>query len=191
MTVLAVLDERPEHRDDIDRIITADLAAQLTAAGIAPEYAAPLLAMQATSQRADHEAAHPDARRLVLARGDRVVGRLVVDEVRTGIHVVDIVVAPHDRRTGVASEALSRLCRDADARGLPIDLQVWADNEAAIALYHGLSFRAGGPETSGRLPMRRMPSRTVSTATRADDAATRDAPARGNLADHDTLRSAG
>jgi ribosomal-protein-alanine N-acetyltransferase len=75
----------------------------------------------------------------------RLVGYLVVSRYVDAWHVMNIAVAPPDRRNGIASALLCELfevTRDDDRRGYTLEVRV--SNTGAIALYERLGFEARG-----------------------------------------------
>ncbi len=75
----------------------------------------------------------------------RLVGYLIVSRYVDAWHVMNVAVAPPDRRNGIASALLGELfeltCED-DRRGYTLEVRV--SNTGAIALYERLGFEARG-----------------------------------------------
>lgn len=70
-----------------------------------------------------------------------VLGRVVLDEAE----LLTIAVAPEARRQGLGAMLLAAFHQAAEARGAQSAfLEVAADNPAAIALYQGAGWQAGG-----------------------------------------------
>jgi ribosomal-protein-alanine N-acetyltransferase len=77
--------------------------------------------------------------------GDRLAGYLIVSRYVDAWHVMNVAVAPDDRRSGIAGSLLERLFEltATDARrGYTLEVRV--SNDGAIALYEGLGFRSSG-----------------------------------------------
>jgi ribosomal-protein-alanine N-acetyltransferase len=75
----------------------------------------------------------------------RLVGYLIVSRYVDAWHVMNVAVAPPDRRTGIASTLLRELfelTREDDRRGYTLEVRV--SNAGAIALYQRLGFEARG-----------------------------------------------
>lgn len=89
------------------------------------------------------EMAKADTIGLTAVEDSRVAGYLVLSRYDRAWHLMNIAVAPEQRRRGVASRlieaALGRI--DSDE---PVTLEVRPTNRSAIALYVGLGFRSFG-----------------------------------------------
>lgn len=72
-----------------------------------------------------------------------LVGYLVCSRYDTVWHLMNVAVAPGQRRRGVASALLERLFEEADP-GCPYTLEVRVSNSEAIAMYEGFGFRRSG-----------------------------------------------
>jgi ribosomal-protein-alanine N-acetyltransferase len=75
----------------------------------------------------------------------RLVGYLIVSRYVDAWHVMNIAVAPPDRRNGIASALLAELfelTREDDRRGYTLEVRV--SNTGAIALYQRLGFETRG-----------------------------------------------
>lgn len=92
---------------------------------------------QAELQRTGHESAYPEAMRQVVLRGDRPVGRLVIDWAPAGSRCVDVAILPGHRGGGLGTALLRAWLATADALALPAVLSVRRDNPA-VALYRRL-----------------------------------------------------
>lgn len=99
-----------------------------------------LIAQQQQLQEMGYRHAFPDARTLVIEAAGTPAGRLVLDEQRRHVRVVDIAVAPSFRRRGIARAVLGQLQRQARARGSDVVLSVAHENAPALALYRSLGF---------------------------------------------------
>ncbi|NPA27215.1 MAG: ribosomal protein S18-alanine N-acetyltransferase [Chloroflexi bacterium] len=74
-----------------------------------------------------------------------VVGFLVLWLVADQAEIATVAVAPDHRRRGLARALMDRALREACAQGArQVDLEVRADNQAALALYHSLGFQVTG-----------------------------------------------
>jgi [ribosomal protein S18]-alanine N-acetyltransferase len=74
-----------------------------------------------------------------------LVGYVIVSRYVDAWHVMNLVVAPEQRRQGIATRLLAGLfdlTGDDDRRGFTLEVRV--SNEAAIELYEGMGFRAQG-----------------------------------------------
>ncbi len=95
-------------------------------------------------------AAHPQARRDVVALEGRDVGTAMVAEAADVVHLIDLAVLTAHRGRGVATAVVAEeISRSA---GRPLRLSVWPTNHAARGLYERLGFRVDG-ETGGYLTM--------------------------------------
>jgi ribosomal-protein-alanine N-acetyltransferase len=73
-----------------------------------------------------------------------LVGYLVCSRYETVWHVMNVAVAPEQRRLGVASALLSELYERVGDRGARYTLEVRCSNFVAINLYQREGFRAAG-----------------------------------------------
>lgn len=89
------------------------------------------------------EMSKPDTIGIAAEDEDRVVGYLILSRFDRAWHLMNIAVAPEQRRRGVASRlieaALERIEPDE-----PVTLEVRPTNRSAIELYEGLGFRSFG-----------------------------------------------
>ena len=81
----------------------------------------------------------------ILEREGRCVGFFLVLLARDHLHLVNLAVAPEERRQGIATLALQKIENIAWAYGLPrIELEVRETNLAAQLLYRQSGYRAVG-----------------------------------------------
>jgi ribosomal protein S18 acetylase RimI-like enzyme len=82
---------------------------------------------------------YPAAETWLLTDGKGAVGRVVLDWTSDTLRVVDLAVAPHARRRGVARTVLAAL-QDACLGQRTMTLRVRCENSAARALYAACGF---------------------------------------------------
>ena len=111
------------------------------------EMIADLIRQQQKFQEAGFAHHYPQAQTLVLATPDmppqqgQVLARMVLDQSRQRIHLIDIMVHPMVHRRGLARQLLRYLQDKAKTLDLPVSLQVMKDNQSAFALYTSCSFQ--------------------------------------------------
>jgi ribosomal protein S18 acetylase RimI-like enzyme len=99
-----------------------------------------LIAQQQLLQELGYRQAFPEARTLVIESIGTCVGKLVLDEQRQQLRVVDIAVDPACRGRGFASAVLRQLQQQALETGRDVVLSVAIDNAPALRLYCSLGF---------------------------------------------------
>jgi len=82
---------------------------------------------------------YPAAETWLLTDGNEALGRVVLDWTSDTLRVVDLAVAPHVRRRGVARTVLGSL-QDVCAGQRTLTLRVRCENTAARALYAACGF---------------------------------------------------
>lgn len=75
--------------------------------------------------------------------GDELLGYLICSRYDRVWHLMNVAVAPEQRRRGVASRLIRRLLEEAGGE-LPTTLEVRVSNREAIAMYERLGFRQAG-----------------------------------------------
>lgn len=111
-----------------------------------------IIRQQQQLQAQGYAQSFPHARTLVLEHLGAPVGRLVLNEAPGELRVVDISVAPGERRRGHARSVLGALQQRARQEGGSVSLRVRRDNPAARALYLSLGFEVtGGDEASEQM----------------------------------------
>lgn len=102
--------------------------------------AALLIEQQQRAQEMGYRLACPEARTLLIETDRIPVGKLVLDEQRQQLRVVDIAVAAEWRGRGFASAVLKHLQQQARDTGRDVVLSVAHDNAPALRLYRSLGF---------------------------------------------------
>lgn len=92
-------------------------------------------------QTIGHDAAFPNARRLILELDGTPAGRVMLD-VAGAIHIVDLAILPERRGSGLGGAVLRAVIAMALDRGCCVDLTVAGENEAAQRLYARMGFVA-------------------------------------------------
>jgi ribosomal-protein-alanine N-acetyltransferase len=91
------------------------------------------------------ELSKPSGVCLAARSGDELLGYLVCSRYDQVWHLMNVAVAPHRRREGIATRLIHRLLEETGSgAGLPITLEVRVSNQEAIAMYEGLGFRSAG-----------------------------------------------
>ena len=100
-----------------------------------------LIAHQQQLQEIGYRSTFPQARALLIEADGRPAGKVVLDEQRGHVHVVDIAIEPAWRRQGVARVVLQRVLEQARHSGRDVVLSVAHDNTGARRLYDALGFQ--------------------------------------------------
>jgi ribosomal protein S18 acetylase RimI-like enzyme len=98
-----------------------------------------LLAQQYQLQQASYARQWPGAYPLIIERMGKGIGKIVLDENETAVHIVDLVIAPEMRGKGYGTTLLQALQAAAGERR--IALSVDRQNPAAKKLYRNLGFQ--------------------------------------------------
>jgi ribosomal protein S18 acetylase RimI-like enzyme len=125
-----------------------------------------LIDLQYRAQASQLAQDYPTATHEVLVADGSDAGMLVLAADNTVVRVLDIVIAPAQRRHGIAVRALHDVIVEAGTR--PVQLTVWSQNTAARALYERLGFLALAPSKGpgaalGYVPMERAPGASDAT----------------------------
>lgn len=127
--------------DAVLTLLIASAARDLITTGMDGDSAVMLAPMQGRARLAGHRAQHPDAvAHVAVAPDGAVLGRVMVDRSSRPWRIVDLVVHPSARRSGIATAFLARVTGEADDAGVDIVLHVRPDNTSALALYTAAGF---------------------------------------------------
>ena len=89
------------------------------------------------------ELSKPSGICLAATEGDELVGYLVCSRYDEAWHLMNVAVAPHRRRDGIASRLIERLFEEIGA-GAQVTLEVRVSNRSAIVMYERFGFRPAG-----------------------------------------------
>ncbi len=141
-TNLCVISVRPEQPKEDEAFLFELYAStrqeELDAWGWPPEMRSAFLTLQFKASQGYHTA-FPDAEFQIVLLDGIDAGRLVVHRSPEELRIVDIVLLPQHRNTGIGSALLQRIFGEAAATGKPLRLQVLKGSRAA-RLYHRLGF---------------------------------------------------
>lgn len=98
------------------------------------------LRMQFDAQDRYYRMEFGKARFDVVERIGSPIGRLYVDRRPDEIHVLDITLAPEERRKGIGTSLLAKILEEARAEGKNVSIYVEAENPA-MRLYQRLGFQ--------------------------------------------------
>jgi GNAT superfamily N-acetyltransferase len=100
-----------------------------------------LAGMQVRARDLAYAADWPDAWRRTAWIGPERVGAVITSEGPAALHVVDIAVAPGERKRGVGRAMLEAVLREADRAGLETTARIFVSNAPSRALFAAAGFR--------------------------------------------------
>lgn len=86
----------------------------------------------------------PNAHTLIIQQSDKTIGKIMLDENETALHIIDIALEPAMRGKGYGTALLRAIQAAAQKRGLPVKLSVDRQNRQAKKLYLALGFQVTG-----------------------------------------------
>jgi GNAT superfamily N-acetyltransferase len=92
-----------------------------------------LLELQLRAQRREWEARFPGSADEIVLLDGQPVGRLWVAWTHDACVLVDMVLLPEHRRTGIGTEVVGEVLAEADRRGVPVRVTVERANEPSLA----------------------------------------------------------
>lgn len=120
------------------------------------------LDQQFAAQHEHYRIHYPECERNVIERDGLAVGRILVDEWKDQIRVVDIALLPEHRNSGIGSMLLNQVLDRAEAARKDVTIHVEANNPA-MRLYERLGFRR--IDTNGVYDFMRWTPPQVKTAS--------------------------
>lgn len=126
-------------------------AAELDATGWPEAVKQAFLGQQFDLREAHYARVFPAAQDWWVMEDAARVGRLLMTEGLDGHTVVDFALLPQVQGRGIGTQLLRRLQAQAQHVGVPLHLQVTADNPGAIRLYTRLGFRFVGDDDHDQL----------------------------------------
>lgn len=119
-----------------------------------------VLDLQVRAQRREWDARFPGSTDEILLVDDRPVGRLWLAWEPDACVLVDMVLLPDDRRTGIGSRVVGEVLAEADRQGVPVRVTVDRGNAPSLAFCarHGF-VEAGGDALRVELERQVSPAR--------------------------------
>jgi GNAT superfamily N-acetyltransferase len=121
-----MLERRPAAADD-DPFLLELLAT------VRPGLPIALLDVQLRAQRREWEGRFPGSQDEIVLLDGRPVGRLWVAWAEDACVLVDMVLLPDERRTGIGTEVVGEVLAEADRRGVPVRVTVERTNAPSLA----------------------------------------------------------
>ncbi len=140
------LELRPAQKEDepfLHELLIGSISEQLAAWAWEESMRGPLLEMQYQAREQGWRGQYPEAEHRIILAGGRPVGRMLVARGESEIRLVDIVVDPAHRKTGIGTRLILELIEESEATGKPIRLSVALTNPAE-RLYRRLGFEPIG-----------------------------------------------
>lgn len=132
--------EQEEDRALLAGLYASARGAEFAGLGWPPEMLSAFLVQQFEAQQRHYRFAFPAAEWLIVESEGKPIGRLAIERLANGLHLIDIALLPEKRGGGLGGAILSDLIAESDSLGLPVTLQVDAANPAR-RLYGRLGFR--------------------------------------------------
>lgn len=133
---------RPARQDEetfLFQVYASTRAAELAGLDWTPEQKAAFLQMQSTAQLRHYRLYYPQAQYQIIEQNGVAVGRLIVDESKNPILLLDIALLPASQGHGVGTALIQKLIAEAAQRNWALCLHVETFNPA-MRLYHRLGF---------------------------------------------------
>jgi len=146
MTEQRALRLRPVSDDDdafLAELIRDLKAVELESSGMSGPELDELVDLQRQDEDRKHDDAHPKLERLVVVVEGESVGRLVLAETPTALHVVDIAILEAHRGRGIGTRLMLDVQACAAEVRLPVTLEVVKSNPA-LRLFERLGFTIVG-----------------------------------------------
>lgn len=140
---LGELTFRPEREDDAEfrfALFRSSRQEEWEKVPLDPTLLGQIMRQQFNAQAASYRARCPHGDFDIIELAGEPIGRIVVDRPDGEIHLVDVAIVTEHRRHGLGDVLLRALMDEAAREGLPLRLEVAADNAPAIGLYRGLGF---------------------------------------------------
>lgn len=102
-----------------------------------------LIQMQQDVHEKGQSQNYPRAEYLTLVYQDQAIGRLVIDEQKPDLRLIDISIIPQQQKRGFGAAVIRLLQHRATASGCKMSLAVFQQNQAALQLYTRLGFVIG------------------------------------------------
>jgi GNAT superfamily N-acetyltransferase len=101
-------------------------------ATVRPGLPIPLVDVQLRAQRREWESRFPGSEDEIVLLDGRAVGRLWVAWTDEACVLVDMVLLPEERRTGIGTKVVGEVLAEADRRGVPVRVTVERTNAASL-----------------------------------------------------------
>jgi ribosomal protein S18 acetylase RimI-like enzyme len=99
-----------------------------------------LIRTQFTAQKDGYRFQYPGSGFEIVMQGERSVGRLWIARLPDSFELVDIAVMPGEQNSGIGTELVRELQREAEAAQKPVRLSVFRFNEGSIRFHRRLGF---------------------------------------------------
>lgn len=142
---LTLRSERPEDEPLLFELYASTRQEEMDALNWPTELRAAFVTMQFKAQRTGYASMFPQGEFQMILLNGAPIGRMVVDWAGEEIRLVDLVIVPEHRNSGVGTELITTLMRQAEAAKKPLRLSVIMGNRAT-RLYERLGFRKTGQE---------------------------------------------
>ncbi|HEY3824807.1 MAG TPA: GNAT family N-acetyltransferase [Bryobacteraceae bacterium] len=100
-----------------------------------------LIRMQYQAQNSAYAMQYPESDYQIVMRDDCPVGKIWIARNEDEFHLVDIVLAPEARNSGIGAHLLKQLQQEAEAAGLPVRSSVFRFNPGSLRFHLRLGFR--------------------------------------------------
>jgi len=99
-----------------------------------------LIQIQYTAQKEGYGAEFPDSSFEIVLDGERKVGRIWIARREDSFHLVDIAILPEAQNSGIGSNLVRELQREAELARKPVRLSVFRFNPGSVRFHERLGF---------------------------------------------------
>jgi ribosomal protein S18 acetylase RimI-like enzyme len=97
--------------------------------------------MQYTAQKDGYSAEFPGSCFEIILRDELKVGRIWMARLADAFHLVDIAILPQAQNSGIGTNLIRELQREAEAAQKPIRLSVFRFNHGSVRFHQRLGFK--------------------------------------------------
>lgn len=142
---LTLRPERPEDEPLLFDLYASTRQEEMDALNWPPDLRTAFVTMQFKAQRTGYASMFPKGEFQMIVLNGTPIGRMVVDRAAKELRLVDLVIGLEHRNSGIGTELITTLMRQAEAAKKPLRLSVVTGNRAT-RLYERLGFRKTGQE---------------------------------------------